>query len=145
MIDRIYLLDAPEHIISNVTSGHRVFRVFQHHTPSLRRPSHGWSNLAVGIYYSSWISSPDPEPSWGFLCFLGGVLNGSSPLYSGDAQCTQGLVDWLTCRPSAANLDGQSLAFQPCLQLSPLRPGGCLATGRFWQYAGGTSAVFPCR
>lgn len=82
---KMRLLDAPEHLINDVTWRHRVFGVFQHHSPSFRQPSHSRS-----------------DPSRGVLCSLTDVLDGSS-LPSGN-------VHSRPHKPSAANLNGRS----PC-------------------------------
>lgn len=81
--DRPHLLDAPEHIISDVTWGLQVFHVFQH-ACSPRRPRFGCSDQlgAGGNCDSPWTSSLHPEPSWSFLCFHCVVLHGSSPFNS---------------------------------------------------------------
>lgn len=50
-----------------------------HQTQTPRRPSHGWWDHSLcrgGICFSPWISPLDPEPRWGFLCCLCGVLDG---------------------------------------------------------------------
>lgn len=84
---QMLLFDAPEQIISIMASSGvsglpTSHNLFQANQPQLIR-----SCFSSGIMHSS----SDLKLSWCFLCFLGDVLDHSSPLQSVDAQCTLGL------------------------------------------------------
>ncbi len=95
-----HLLDALGRIL--VSWGHRVFQVSQHHTPSPRWPSWGWSSTDLRPSSNSWISPLQPKPPYGFLCCFASRLNGPLLGHFRNAQPCEDSAEWASGKSSAA-------------------------------------------
>ncbi len=98
-----HLMDALERILSDVSWDHWVFRVSQHHTPSPRWPSRGWSSPNLRPSSSPRISPLNPKPPCGLLCGFARGLNGPLLGRSCNTQTTEDFAKWTSCKASTAN------------------------------------------
>ncbi len=112
------LMDALWCILSDVSWDHWVFRVSQHHTPSPRRPSRGWSSPDLRPSSNPRISPLNPKPPCGFLCGFVCGLNSHLLGHPCNAQTTEDFAKWTSCKASTADfyrLIEVSLASLPAL------------------------------
>ncbi len=98
-----HLMDALERILSDVSWDHWVFRVSQHHTPSPRWPSQGWSSPDLRPSSSPRISPLNPKPPSGLLCGFARGLNGPPLGHPCNTQTTEDFAKWTSCKASTAN------------------------------------------
>ncbi len=98
-----HLMDALERILSDVSWDHWVFRVSQHHTPSPRWPSQGWSSPDLRPSSSPRISTLNPKPPSGLLCGFARGLNVPPLGHPCNTQTTEDFAKWTSCKASTAN------------------------------------------